>query len=126
MFNEGNVHAFDLGAVAIAIAAVAGYLPAIASLLTVIWMLIRIWETDTVRGWVRAEQKAHEAKVIRSLEREVLATENVIEKAKEAVKPEVVAAVVEALPIDIELANAIKEKVLVNAKPLDDEMAPPK
>jgi hypothetical protein len=33
------------------IGALAEVLPSIATLLTIIWFAIRIWETDTVRGW---------------------------------------------------------------------------
>jgi hypothetical protein len=28
-------------------------LPAIAALFTIIWLAIRIWESDTVRGWTK-------------------------------------------------------------------------
>jgi hypothetical protein len=28
-------------------------LPSIAALFTIIWTGLRIWETDTVRGWTR-------------------------------------------------------------------------
>ncbi|PZU13826.1 MAG: hypothetical protein DI606_04470 [Sphingobium sp.] len=35
------------------IGAIANLLPSIASLLTVIWMLIRIWETESVQRWTR-------------------------------------------------------------------------
>ena len=41
----------DGASVAIVLGWIADILPGIATLLTVIWMLIRIWETDTVRGW---------------------------------------------------------------------------
>jgi hypothetical protein len=33
------------------VGALAEVLPSIATLLTIIWFAIRIWETDTVRGW---------------------------------------------------------------------------
>jgi len=33
------------------IGALAEILPSVATLLTIIWFAIRIWETDTVRGW---------------------------------------------------------------------------
>lgn len=28
-------------------------LPALAALFSLVWSLIRIWETDTVQGWIR-------------------------------------------------------------------------
>ena len=34
-----------------------GWLPTIATALTVIWMLLRIWETKTVRWWLRKWRK---------------------------------------------------------------------
>lgn len=34
------------------IATLAGWLPDVAALLTIIWLGIRIWESDTVRGWM--------------------------------------------------------------------------
>ena len=34
-----------------AVASLAQLLPAVASLLTIVWMGIRIWETRTVQGW---------------------------------------------------------------------------
>lgn len=109
-----STHYLDAGAVAVGIASIAGWLPNIAALLTVLWMLIRIWETDTVRNWVRAEQKAHETRVVRQLERKVLAEDHIIEKAKEELKPVVVEEVIAALPILPEVKEAIKEKVLSN------------
>lgn len=34
------------------IATLAGWLPDVAALLTIIWLGIRIWESDTVQGWM--------------------------------------------------------------------------
>jgi hypothetical protein len=39
----------DAGAAAIAIGTLAQVLPSIAALLTIVWLLIRIWESDTAR-----------------------------------------------------------------------------
>ena len=41
--------AFDVGAVAISVGTFFEYLPAVASLLSVIWLLLRIFESDTVQ-----------------------------------------------------------------------------
>ena len=41
----------DVASVATVIGTLAGFLPAIAALFTIIWTALRIWETDTVRGW---------------------------------------------------------------------------
>ena len=35
------------------VGALVDVLPAIAALFTIIWTGIRIWESDTVQGWVR-------------------------------------------------------------------------
>ena len=41
----------DGASIAIVLGWLANILPGIATGLTIIWMLIRIWETDTVKGW---------------------------------------------------------------------------
>ena len=43
----------DVTSVGVVVTTLMGYLPAIAALLTIIWTVIRIWETETVKGWVR-------------------------------------------------------------------------
>ena len=48
--NDKNV--FDWGAVAISLGTLFEYLPAAASLLSVIWLLLRIWESDTVQRMI--------------------------------------------------------------------------
>jgi len=45
-------HAIDLSAVAIIPAAWLELLPHAATMLTVVWMAIRIYETDTVQRWL--------------------------------------------------------------------------
>jgi hypothetical protein len=35
------------------VGALADMLPSFASLVTIVWLSIRIWETDTVRGWFK-------------------------------------------------------------------------
>lgn len=49
-FSEPVKHAVDGGAALIAIATLAQVLPSIAALLTIVWLAIRIWESDTIRG----------------------------------------------------------------------------
>lgn len=48
--SEPVKHVADGGAALIAIGTLAQVLPSLAALLTVIWLAIRIWESDTVRG----------------------------------------------------------------------------
>ena len=40
-----------------AVATFFGWLPNIAALLSVIWLLIRIWEMDTVKEWTGRKDK---------------------------------------------------------------------
>ena len=37
------------------IATLVGWLPDITALLTIIWLILRIWESDTVQGWVNKD-----------------------------------------------------------------------
>ena len=43
----------DVTAGAVAFASVVELLPAVASVFTIIWLGIRIYETDTVQKWLR-------------------------------------------------------------------------
>ena len=43
----------DAVAVSGGVASLAGWLPDVAALLTIFWLSIRIWETDTVKGWFK-------------------------------------------------------------------------
>ena len=52
--SEHTKHVADVASIGTMLAALAGWLPAIAALLTIIWTAIRIVETDTVqRLWKR-------------------------------------------------------------------------
>lgn len=42
---------FDIASITTVLATLVSILPAISALLSVIWLGIRIWETDTVKGW---------------------------------------------------------------------------
>jgi hypothetical protein len=45
-------HTLDAVSVVTVIGALVDVLPAIAALFTIIWTGIRIWESDTVQGWL--------------------------------------------------------------------------
>lgn len=113
MLNDWK-YSVDASAVTVVVATLAGYLPAMATMLTIVWMVIRIYETDTVRGWVKREQRQHERKLFADTMRQETAKADVIEAAKEAVKPQVVEEVIAALPLKTDVAEALKEKVLSN------------
>jgi hypothetical protein len=51
--DEGLKQVVDTVSVATGVGALAGLLPAIAAVLTIIWTAIRIWETDTARDVYR-------------------------------------------------------------------------
>jgi hypothetical protein len=48
--SEPTKHLADAGAAAIAIGTLAQVLPSIAALLTIVWLLIRIWESTRRAG----------------------------------------------------------------------------
>lgn len=50
--SEGTKHVLDAVSVVTVIGALADILPAVAALFTIIWTGIRIFETDTVQGWL--------------------------------------------------------------------------
>ena len=47
----------DVASVAIVVATIAEWLPAVAALLTIVWTAIRIWETRTVQRLVGRERE---------------------------------------------------------------------
>ena len=56
--NEGTKHVLDGLSVITVLGALVQILPAIAALFTIVWTGIRIYETDTVQGWIkRAKRK---------------------------------------------------------------------
>jgi len=57
--TEAPEHVKQLGdaiSIATVLGAIAGYLPAIAALLTIIWTCIRIYESQTVQGWLNKKR----------------------------------------------------------------------
>ena len=51
MADQGMKEVMDTVSVATGVGALAGVLPSLAALFTLVWTGIRIWETDTVQGW---------------------------------------------------------------------------
>lgn len=45
-------HILDALSIGAAFATLIGWLPSIAALLSIVWSLIRIWESKTVQGWL--------------------------------------------------------------------------
>jgi hypothetical protein len=52
MNDEHFKTALDVGSVGTVIATIAGWLPAVAALFTIVWTAIRIFETKTVQRWL--------------------------------------------------------------------------
>jgi hypothetical protein len=50
---ESTKHIMDGLSVVTVIGTLAGILPAVAALLTIVWTVIRIYETETVQGFLR-------------------------------------------------------------------------
>ena len=50
MADDGMKEVVDTISVATGVGALAGLLPAVAALFTIVWTGIRIWETDTVQN----------------------------------------------------------------------------
>ena len=52
--NDHSKLAGDIISLVTVVATLASWLPAIAALLSIVWTVIRIYETPTVQGWMRA------------------------------------------------------------------------
>jgi len=55
--TETAKHVMDAASIATVAGALAGLLPAIAALFTIIWTGIRIYETKTVQRWVMGRKE---------------------------------------------------------------------
>jgi hypothetical protein len=49
--NDGLKHLFDVLSIGLVLGTIVQALPAIAAGLSIVWTLIRIWETETVKRW---------------------------------------------------------------------------
>jgi hypothetical protein len=55
--SENTKHAADALSIMTVVATLAEWLPAVAALASLIWSVIRIWETKTVQSWVQKIKK---------------------------------------------------------------------
>jgi hypothetical protein len=53
MTTETTKHAVDALSVATVVGTLAEILPAVAALFTIVWTSFRIYETETVQGWLK-------------------------------------------------------------------------
>lgn len=51
--SESTKHVVDALSIATVLGTLVEFLPSIAAIFTIVWTAIRIWETDTVKGWFR-------------------------------------------------------------------------
>jgi len=49
--SDSFKHFLDYASIGAAVGAFFQLLPNVAALLSVVWLALRIWETDTVKGW---------------------------------------------------------------------------
>lgn len=56
--SEGTKHAVDALSVVTVVGTLVEFLPSVAALFTIVWTGIRIWETDTVQGWLGRKKDA--------------------------------------------------------------------
>lgn len=62
MPNEPTANVLDVGAITIWIASLSQILPSIAALLSIVWFIIRIMESETVQqllgdlGWIKPKE----------------------------------------------------------------------
>lgn len=61
--DESTKHLLDATSIFTAVGTMLSWLPHMASLFTIIWMGIRIWETKTIQRLVSKKPKAKVAKV---------------------------------------------------------------
>lgn len=61
MQQEQLKHFGDVLSVGTVLGTIAGYLPAIAAVVTIIWTGIRIWETKTVQQWLKRRREKRNA-----------------------------------------------------------------
>ena len=50
--HDAAKHVGDALSVSVVVTSLMGWLPAVAAMLSIIWTLIRIYETETVRRWL--------------------------------------------------------------------------
>ena len=50
--SDNSKHLLDLASVATVLGTLVDMLPSVAALFTIVWTAIRIYETNTVQGWL--------------------------------------------------------------------------
>ena len=50
--DEASKHIIDFASIATVLGTLVDFLPAVAAVFTIVWTVIRIYETKTVQGWL--------------------------------------------------------------------------
>ena len=61
--HESAKHVIDFLSVVTVLGTLVEMLPSIAAVFTIVWTAIRIWETDTVRGWTGRQMSLDETRL---------------------------------------------------------------
>lgn len=59
------VHLMDVTSAGTLLLVLNQWLPAIASLITIFWVMLRFWESDTIREWTGRVKPVHTVYVVR-------------------------------------------------------------
>jgi hypothetical protein len=59
--SETVKHVVDALSIVTVVGTLVNILPSIAAAFTIIWTVIRIWETDTVQGWCNQKEDEDDA-----------------------------------------------------------------
>lgn len=62
MSQESLKHVGDALSIGTVVGTIAGYLPAVAAVVTIIWTGIRIYETKTVQNWLKGRREKRNAR----------------------------------------------------------------
>lgn len=54
-YTEDAKHLIDVLSIATVVGTLVDMLPSVAAVFTIVWTVIRIWETDTVQRWVKKD-----------------------------------------------------------------------
>jgi hypothetical protein len=61
-YSDTTKHLVDAASVVTVVGTITQYLPAVAALFTIVWTLIRIWETNTVQSFFGRKQSDEQSR----------------------------------------------------------------
>lgn len=60
--HEAVKHVVDVASISTVIASLVGWLPSVAALLSIVWSVIRIYESQTIQSWLRKKRNDQQSK----------------------------------------------------------------